>query len=184
MISTDDMRVYRYLQHCNTMREGDSVKKFRYVLLVLVATAAAIGNAQTLRVRLLNGSSGKPISNSYVNVWVGDQRKEAIPISIDGSGNAVLMLTGSAAGGGVKAEPTHEATFPYAPQIKIQAGFVLCQTKQQKYSWLQITPYSTEEWIRTGIVTANTCGKAVTKSEPGILTIFVRPLNFWEKLSE
>ena len=29
--------VYRYLQHCNTMREGDPVKKFRFVLLALTA---------------------------------------------------------------------------------------------------------------------------------------------------
>ena len=160
------------------------MKKIRFVLLALVATAGAIGNAQTLRVRMLNGSSGKPIANSYVNVWVGDQRKQAVPVPIDGSGNAVLMLAGSTAGGGAQQESAHVATFPYAPEIKIQAGFVLCQDKQQKYSWLHITPYSTEEWIRTGIVTTNTCGKAVAKPEPGLLTIFVMPLNFWEKLSE
>ena len=47
-----------------------------------------------------------------------------------------------------------------------------------------ITPYSTEDWTHTGIVTANTCGKAVAKPEPGVLKLFVRPLNFWEKLSE
>lgn len=166
------------------MREGDSVKKFRFVLLALVAAAGAIGNAQKLRIKLLNGSSGKPIPNTYVNVWVGDQRKEAVPVPIDGSGNAVLMLTGDAAGGSVQAGSAHWPTFPYAPEIKIQAGFVLCQAKQQKYSWLHITPYSTEDWVRTGIVTANTCGKAVAKPEPGMLRIFVRPLNFWEKLSE
>jgi hypothetical protein len=175
---------YRYLQHCNTMRGGDFVKEIRFVLLALIATAGPIGNAQTLRVRLVNGSSGKPIANSYFNVWVGDQRKQAEPVPIDGGGNAVLMLTGSTAGGGVQEAQARSATFPYAPEIKIQAGFVLCQDKQQKYSWLHIRPYSTEEWVRVGIVTANTCGKAVAKPEPGLLTIFVRPLNFWEKLSE
>lgn len=154
------------------------------MILALVATAGAIGNAQTLHVRLFNGSSGKPISNTYVNVWVGNERKEALPIPIDSTGNAVLRLTGSARDEGVQADSAHWPTFPYAPEIKIQAGFVLCQVKQQKYSWLRITPYSTEDWVRTGIVTANTCGKAVAKPEPGILTIFVRPLSFWEKLSE
>ncbi|MEG9434722.1 hypothetical protein JAO29_00790 [Edaphobacter sp. HDX4] len=160
------------------------MKKFRFVILALVATAGAIGDAQTLHVRLLNGSSGKPISNTYVNVWVGNQRKEALSIPIDSSGNGVLRLTGGAADEGLQAESAHSPTFPFAPEIKVQAGFVLCQVKQQKYSWLHITPYSTEDWVRTGIVTANTCGKAVAKPEPGILTIFVRPLRFWEKLSE
>src|SRR3982751_4837630 len=108
------------------MREGDSLKKFCFVILALVATAGAIGNAQTLRVRLLDGRSGEPISNTYVNVWVGNQRKTALPIPIDSSGNAVLRLTGGAADEGVQAESVHWPTFPCAPEIKIQAGFVLC----------------------------------------------------------
>lgn len=160
------------------------MKKFCFVILTLVATAGTIGNTQTLHVRLLNGSSGKPISNTYVNVWVGNQRKDALPIPIDRSGIAALRLTGGAPDVGVQAESAHWPTFPYAPEIRIQIGFVLCQVKQQKYSWLHITSYSTEDWTRIGIVTANTCGNAVAKPEPGMLTIFVRPLNFWEKLSE
>lgn len=160
------------------------MKKIRFVLFALVATAGVIGNAQTLRVRLLNGSSGRPIANSYVNVWVGDQRKQAVSVPIDSNGNAVVILAGSKAGVDAQEASAHTGTFPYASEIKVQAGFVLCQDKQQKYSWLHITPYLTEEWIRTGIVTMNTCGKAVAKPEPGLLTIFVRPLSFFEKLSE
>jgi hypothetical protein len=180
---SDEKSIYRYSQHCTTMREGDSVRNFRFVLLTPVIIAGAIGNAQTLHIRL-DGRSGKPISNTYVNVWVGNERKEALPILIDNSGVAVLRLTGGAADDGAQAESAHMPTFPYAPEIKIQAGFVLCQVKQQKYSWLTITPYSTNDWVRTGIVTTNTCGKAVAKPEAGVLTIFVRPLGFWEKLSE
>ncbi|HZY61605.1 MAG TPA: hypothetical protein VFE38_03700 [Edaphobacter sp.] len=160
------------------------MKKFCSAILALVAVSGAIGNAQTLHVRLLNGSSGKPISNAYINVWVDDQRKEAIPISIDSNGDAILRLTGDATDKGVPAASANLPTFPYASEIKIQVGFALCQVKQQKYSWLQITPYSTEHWIRAGIMTANTCGKAIAKPEPGVLVIFVRPLNFWEKLSQ
>jgi hypothetical protein len=166
------------------MRVGDSVKKFCSVILGLVAATGASGNAQTLRVRLLNGSNGNPISNAYINVWVGAHLKEAIPISIGSNGDAVLRLTGDGTDKDVQAASANVPVFPYAPEIRIQVGLALCQVKQQKYSWLQITPYSTEDWMRGGIVTANTCGKAVAEPEPGMLVIFVRPLSFWEKLSQ
>lgn len=152
--------------------------------MTLFAVTCGPGDAQTLRVRLLDGSSGKSIQNAYVNVWVGDQRKEAVPVPIDNNGNGTLELTNREADVRVQAASTHPATFLYAPEIRLQVGFALCQATRQKYSWLQITPYSTEDWVRTGIVTANTCGKAVAKPEPGLLTIFVRPLTFREKLSE
>lgn len=74
--------------------------------------------------------------------------------------------------------------FLYGPEIRVQIGFVLCNAAQKKFSWLQITPHPTGDWARTGIVTANTCGKAVAKPESGELTIFVRPLNFWERMNE
>ena len=160
------------------------MKEFRFVLVALVATAGVIGHAQTLRIRLVNGISGKPIANSYVNVWVGTQRKEAVPLPVDSSGNAILLLTGSITSREARQESAQVVTFAYAPEIRIQAGFVLCQDTQEKYSWLHITPYKTEQWVHSGFVTANTCGKAIAKAEPGLLTIFVRPLNFWERLSE
>jgi hypothetical protein len=50
------------------------------LILALFAIVGAPSHAQTLHVRLLNGISGKPISSAYVNVWVGDQRKEALSL--------------------------------------------------------------------------------------------------------
>lgn len=166
----------------------DGVQRFMNRLycsiLAVFALTGAPGKAQTLRVRLLNGRSGKPIANTYVNVWVGDQRKDAVPVSINSNGDGTLSLTNSETDALVQAGSSHPTIFPYAPEVRLQVGFALCQSKRQTYSWLQITPYSTDEWTRTGIVTANTCGKAVANPEPGLLTIFVRPLTFWERLSE
>ncbi len=161
-----------------------SMKRFWSVILAVFATVGASGNAQTLRVRLLNGRSGKPIANGYVNVWVGHQRKEALPIPIDRNGSANLRLASNDAKVGMEGGTSDSPTFLYASEIRIQVGFVLCQVAQKKFSWLQITPYSTEDWRHTGIVTANSCGNAVAKPEPGELTIFVRPLNFWERMGE
>jgi len=161
-----------------------SMKRLWPLLLAIVAAVGATGNAQTLRVRLLDGRSGKPIAKGGVNVWVGDHRKAAVPIPGDRDGIAKLSLTNSAGQVNMEGGPSDLPTFLYAPEIRIQVGFVLCQAAKKKFSWFQITPYSTEDWTRTGIVTANTCGKAVAKPKPGELTIFVRPLNFWEGMSE
>ena len=160
------------------------MKRFCSVILSLFAVAGASADAQALRVRLVNGSNGKLITSAYINVWVGDQRKDAVPIPIASNGQAILSLTSSQADAHVQTLSSPWQVFPYAPEIRVQVGFALCQTTRQKYSWLQVTPYSTPDWVRTGIVTANTCGHAMAKPEPGVLTIFVRPLTFWEKLSE
>ena len=153
-------------------------------VLALFAIVGASGHAQTLSIRLVNGSSGKPIRNAYVNVWVGNARKDAIPVQIDSNGVAKVSLTDRESDVGEQSFPGNPAPFLYESEVRLQVGFVLCQVKQQKYSWLQIEPYSTNEWTHTGIVTANNCGKALAKPEPGVLTLFVRPLTFWEKLSE
>jgi hypothetical protein len=160
------------------------VKQLCSLTLALFTIAGALSNAQTLHVKLVNGISAKPISNAYVNVWVGDQRKEALPISVDINGIATLSLTSNVSDVHVQAESIRWPTFLYAPEIRVQAGFVLCQVTQQKYSWLKVTTYPTAEWARIGLVTANTCGKAVASPEPRVLTIFVRPLTFWERLSQ
>ena len=159
------------------------MRPFCPAIVTLFMLTGAASNSQTLRVKLVNGKSGTPVRDTSVNAWVGDQRKDAVPIPIDGSGNGSLLLTREEADLRVQARSV-QPIFLYAPQIRFQVGFVLCQTAQQKYSWLKITPYSTDEWMRTGIVTANTCGKAKAKPEPGTLTIFVRPLTLWEGLSE
>jgi hypothetical protein len=167
-----------------TIQAVYSMKRLWPLLLAVVAAVGATGNAQTLHVRLLDGRSGKPIAKGGVNVWVGDHRKAAVPIPGDRDGIAKLSLTNIAGQVNMEGRPSDLPAFLYAPEIRIQVGFVLCQAAQKKFSWLQIMPYSTEDWTRTGIVTANTCGRAVAKPEPGELTIFVRPLNFWERMSE
>lgn len=171
--------------HGLNMQGRFPMRWFWPVFLAGVAAVGTIGNAQTLRVRLLDGRSGKPIANAAINVWVGNHRKAAVPVSADRNGVVSMRLTDNADQVRVEGDLVDPPTFLYASEIRIQVGFVLCQAAQQKkFSWLQITPYPTGEWTRTGIVTTNTCGKAVAKLEPGELTLFVRPLNLGERMSE
>ena len=96
------------------------MKQLCSLTLALFTIAGALSNAQTLHVKLVNGISAKPISNAYVNVWVGDQRKEALPISVDINGIATLSLTSNVSDVHVQAESIRWPTFLYAPEIRVQ----------------------------------------------------------------
>ena len=70
----------------------------------------------------------------------------------------------------------------YGDTIGINTGYVLCQSHTSDYSWLARMDFSTEKVLQSGIVTANTCGKATASPKPGEVTLFVRPLTWWEKV--
>jgi hypothetical protein len=72
----------------------------------------------------------------------------------------------------------------YRDDIGINVGYVLCQMSRGDHSWLMINEYATRDLVQTGIVSKNTCGKVIGERRPGELTIFVRPLSWWEKLKQ
>lgn len=72
----------------------------------------------------------------------------------------------------------------YADTIRIVAGYAVCQPHTPGYSWLATMEFSTKQIVQQGVVTANVCSKATAPPKPGELTIFVRPLSWWEKLKQ
>src|SRR5580698_7783156 len=62
--------------------------------LFLILYGASL-SAQTLEITLVDGRNGHPMvgASSYVNVWVGAERKEAIVVPTDAKGIARLQLT-------------------------------------------------------------------------------------------
>ncbi len=163
----------------------------RAVALFVLVSCGDTLRAQVVKVKLVDGKSGLPVAHSCVNVWVGDRQKAAMAIPTDSSGLASLRLTDRS-----DEVDTHsrwkdcgnfgviDPVVLYADSIRINAGYVLCQSRPPAESWLAMTDFSTKQLIRDGIVTPNTCGKAATSPEPGELVIFVRPLSFWEKLKQ
>lgn len=63
-----------------------------FVSLVLGASGGTL-SAQAIKIKLVNGKSGRPLDNTFVNTWVGTEQKEAIAIPTDKSGVALLYLT-------------------------------------------------------------------------------------------
>jgi len=159
-------------------------------LFMFVLCSAAL-QGQVVKVKLIDGKSGSPIAHSCVNVWVGNQQKAAMAIPTDSNGIASLRLTDRRDEVDIQNRWKSCGDFGvidpvvlYADSIRINAGYVLCQTRPPTESWLAMADFSTNQLIRDGIVTPNACGKSIASPEPGEVAIFVRPLSFWEKLKQ
>lgn len=162
-----------------------------FVLLFLALPGVSLF-AQTLEIKLVDGRNGRPIvsASSYVNVWVGTQRKEAIAIPVDGKGVARIQLTlnpgevnipNSKNSGSIVLE--HPIVM-YDDSFQINAPYALCASGGSNYSWLRLAKFSTKEVLSRGYVSPNTCGKNTDSPRPGQLILFVRPLTWREKLKQ
>ena len=170
---------------------GFGIVKF-LMLLFLILYGASL-SAQKLEMTLVDGRNGRPMvgASSYVNVWVGTQRKEAIAIPTDGNGVARLQLTlntgeinipnSSEDRGSIVVD--HPVVI-YNESLRINAPYVLCGSGGSNYSWLRSENFSMKEILQHGYVSPNTCGKATVSPQPGQVILFVRPLTWWEKLKQ
>jgi hypothetical protein len=161
------------------------------LLLVVFVPVGARAYAQTVQVKVADGRNGKPVIGACVNVWVGSERKDAMAIPTNESGIARLRLTGkeddvniSRKWKGCGLFGVIDPVVRYQDSIKVNVGYVLCQPHKSDHSWLTISEFSTDRIVQDGIVTANSCGSAAALPTPGEIVIFVRPLNWWEKLSQ
>jgi hypothetical protein len=146
-------------------------------------------HAETIKIRVIDGRNGHPLADSYVNTWVGKERKEAMVIPTDKDGVALLCLINEAADAdesskGCGRSGISNRAVKYDESLRINVGFALCQPHGGDYSWLKIMDLSTSRVLHEGITMTNTCGKPIATAKPGEVIIFVRPLNFWEKLKE
>ncbi len=163
-----------------------------FLVAVLLILPAMSLSAQTIEIKLVDGRNGRPMvgTSSYVNVWVGEERKEAIAIPTDEKGVARLQLTlnpsevnipNSKNNGSIVVD---HPVVKYNESFRINAPYVLCGSGARNYSWLQLKNLSTKEVLDHGYVSSNTCGKAAVSPQPGQVVLFVRPLTFWEKMKQ
>jgi hypothetical protein len=166
-------------------------KPWQVFALFCVYSGVTLLRAQTVEIRLINGRNGHPITNTCMNIWVGDERKEPLAIPTDKNGTARLRLTRDAAkvkiGDVWKACGDFGVVNPVVERkdfIKVNVGHVVCEPHGTDFSWLAVMPFSTEQLLQQGAVHTNSCGKVTASPRPGELVLFVRPLNWWEALKE
>ena len=165
---------------------------FNFLSTVLLILSAASLSAQTIEIKLVDGRNGRPMvgTSSYVNVWVGTERKAAIVVPTDGKGVARLQLTSNPrevnipnstnSGSNIVDHPIVK----YDESLQINAPYVLCEPGGGHFSWLELKNFSTKEVLDHGYALANTCGKVTVSPQPGQVVLFVRPLTFWEQMKQ
>jgi hypothetical protein len=165
---------------------------FKFLIFLLLISPAMSLCAQTLEIRLVDGRNGRPMvgTSSYVNVWVGEEGKEAIAIPTDEKGVARLQLTRNPSEVNIPNSNNKGSIVVDHPIVKydesfrINAPFVLCGPGGSNYSWLGLNNFTTKEILDHGYASENTCGRVTVSPQPGQVILFVRPLTLWEKLRQ
>jgi hypothetical protein len=147
--------------------------------------------AQAVTIEVVNGRNGRPVADSHVNVWVGNEQKKSMAIPTDKGGIARLRLTNKDDEVDPRIQWQNEGSYvvvdpilKYVDSLRINVPYALCQPGGSNYSWLAFRQISTKQLMDQAIVTPNTCGKATASPNPGVIVIFVRPLSFWEAMKQ
>jgi hypothetical protein len=162
--------------------------------LVALALTPPPLRAQEIRVRVLNGRNGNPISKECLNVWTGTWRGAHMVAVTNKEGVAVLHVSDSEiqAEGGCPGWPTQASRRPDADGITVSGDrYVSCQ------EYGKITPgepptdpvttmpsYPLKKILESGVSSSNTCGKFRTEARPGELVFYVRSRGFLEKMRQ
>src|SRR5690348_17065055 len=97
------------------------------VVFVLLMLSTAV-HAQTIKIKLVDGHTGRPMTNTGVNTWVGSERKQAMALPTGKEGVAWLYLTDKDAPVNAQQENNTGADHPivrYADTIWIVAGYIV-----------------------------------------------------------
>ncbi len=162
---------------------------------LVLASCGTVLRAQTIAIKVVNGHNGRPIADKCMYVWVGNRSdpgsKPLLETQTDANGVISLRLTHedvTTNGGGQRLACGLTGLInPVAKlgdTISIHSGYALCQPGTRDYTWLARANFSTDEVLRHGFVSENTCGKASASPKPGEIVLFVRPLTWWERLKQ
>jgi len=179
-----------------TSHQNYSSARFRsatVLLLILLIRFGGALSAQTIEIKLVDGRNGTPMVGkaSYVNVWIGTERKEAIAIPTNRDGIVRLQLTPDSGDTNIP-EPSKDRgsivvdhpIVKYDDSFQINVPYALCVPEGPNYSWLRSEHFSTKQILQHGYVSPNACGKTKALQKPGEVILFVRPLTWRERLKQ
>jgi hypothetical protein len=119
---------------------------------------------KTITIRLLDGRNGKPIRTDEVQIWIDQDQRHVLTVHAAPNGVATVEIpTGVSA---VYVTARRDGWYMYR-----------CDADESNHS-----AYSLEEIMKSGTVAANRCSHKTVAAESGRLTVFLRPLTFWDKM--
>jgi hypothetical protein len=171
-----------------------------FLAFVLFELPGPLLRAQEIRILVLNGKNGKPITDECLNVSIGLWHGGDLIAPANSEGTVVLHLRNNEA---TADSASHRAcngtavvgpkTFPTsADSISIASDmYFACQEYGRVVPGQPVTSdlpgqmmpsYSIKAILESGITGSNTCGKFREKAKPGELIFFVRPLTWSERM--
>jgi hypothetical protein len=165
-----------------------------FALCLLVAFLGIPVRAQEIRIRVLNGRNGKPITNECLNVWIPNFYGAHIVARTNGEGVVVLHLAEDELVADVACPgwPVRASRPKSADTITVSGDYyVACQEygkvvpgdAANRDLMKQVMPsYPIKKVLESGLAAGNACGKFRVEAKPGELIFFVRPPTWLEKL--
>jgi hypothetical protein len=133
------------------------------IAMIALLLGTHTGDAETLRIQILNGKTGNPVANEHINLFrPGESGANWHIGEFNTDANGVFTFSQVAA----KTDSFTIAVDWHRPCAKSYAKFSL------------------EDIVSKGLVSENTCKpKLVRIAEPGTLILFVRDETFFEKMA-
>lgn len=159
---------------------------------ILVALFVPLLHGQEIRIKVLNGRNGKPITKECLNIWVGTLAGPHLVAATNREGVVVLRVSDDevVAGAGCQGWPV-QAAWPTGSEGILATGdyYVVCQEyarftpnpAKPKFEAMVPPLYSIKKILESGLSSSNTCGKFRAEPKPGELIFYVRPRSFLEK---
>lgn len=137
------------------------VRRWVPALLLAIGVPSTFAQTSVIRVRVVDGRTGKPVRTGNLNVWTSPNQIASSDIPLNREGIAMIQIS-------------HEDTIRIFPGFDFFCGVRTPGSVGQEFP--------VDEVLRTGAATANGCGKANTAVKPGEIVVYVRPLTFWEAM--
>ena len=168
-------------------------RTFARVLLILgvLTFLRQTVHAEDIRIRVLNGRNGKPVTNECLNVWMPSSMGAHIVAGTNKEGVVVLHLAANEFATDIACAdwPIRSSRPSGADAITLLSdSHVACQEygkiapgEPQIDPLTRVPSYPIRKILESGISAANTCGKFRAEAKPGELVFYVRPLSFLER---
>lgn len=167
-----------------------------FLVSALAVSWGPLLRAQEVRILVLNGRNGRPISNECLNIWVPNFYGAHIVAGTNKQGIVMLHITDHTFAGGVgcagwavsaiRPKNAEAITISGDKYVACQEyGKVLPQDGANRGLLKQLMPsYSISRIAHSGLSSSNTCGKFREQAKPGELIFYVRPRSFFEKMRQ
>lgn len=134
--------------------------------LLLASAAPAQTKVERIRIRVLDGHSGKPVKSTMTLTTLYPLISYRYPIDVrsDTQGYASLLV-------------------PTDVQLSsLVRRHPVCQARHKSQPDALLT-FPVSAILSSGVVAPNTCGHRKASAGPGEFVLFVRPLHWWERFS-